>query len=104
METKFKASEIFASTSETPCLLVQLCCLPILNKASTSLHPPHRSYRFDLCLPSLFPCLAAGGLLDCWFVAALILLASQPERLKALFVAQELNPEGVYLIRIHGFG
>ena len=42
-----------------------------------------------------------GCLGDCYFLAVLSALAEFPERIKALFVTQEVNKAGIYLMKFH---
>ena len=45
--------------------------------------------------------ISQGCLGDCYFLAVLSALAEFPERIKALFVTQEVNDAGIYLMKFH---
>ena len=45
-----------------------------------------------------------GGLGDCWMVAASSAVASDPERIKKIFLTQTLNSAGVYALQFYLLG
>ena len=45
-----------------------------------------------------------GELGDCWFVAAASVAALNPERIKNIFLTEELNTAGVYALRLYIMG
>ena len=45
-----------------------------------------------------------GALGDCWFIAAASAVATDPERIKKIFLTQNLNNAGVYALRLYLLG
>ena len=45
-----------------------------------------------------------GKLGDCWLVAAASAVATNPERIKKIFLTQNLNSAGVYAVRLYLLG
>ena len=45
-----------------------------------------------------------GDLGDCWIVAAASAVATDPERIKNIFLTQNLNNAGVYAVRFYLLG
>ena len=45
-----------------------------------------------------------NGLGDCWIVAAASAVATDPERIKNIFLTQNLNNAGIYALRLYLLG
>ncbi|CAG7822174.1 unnamed protein product, partial [Allacma fusca] len=41
-----------------------------------------------------------GSLGDCWFVSSISAVASKPELVRKLILTQEVDPAGVYILRL----
>ena len=45
-----------------------------------------------------------GELGDCWLIAAASVVAQDPERIKEVFLTDELNSQGVYALKLYMMG